>query len=206
MISLALFCVIAWATSLTLISYGVQYYDPYALGFARFSVAAVVAAIYLLIKRPPLPSLTDMGRLAFCALIGISLYAVCLNVAQIHISAGLSSFVTGVNPLITLVLSIIFIGEKPNKFLGIGMAISLVGLTLISFSRGLGTVDIYVLLVVLASLGVSVANVIQRQMLNRMGAVTQSAWSLIFGALFLVPFAPLAYTQFMDAPVLQTIG
>jgi drug/metabolite transporter (DMT)-like permease len=205
--SLAAFCVLAWATSFVLIGYGLQHFDPLALGFARFSFAAFAGIVYLFIKRPALPSLQDFGKLAFCGAFGISLYAICLNYAQLTLPAGLASFITGINPLITMLLATFILHEKVGKYLVLGALLSFFGVFLISASRGgFSSIDVNVLLVLLAATFGAIVVIVQKPMLATMQPLELTSWVLIFGALCLTPFSGDAITQFMKAPITHQLN
>lgn len=204
------FCILAWGTAFPLIGYGLRHFEPLPLAFGRFGIAAIIAFAFLAWNRPPLPSPKDLAMLAFCGATGIGLYAALLNYGQTHMQAGLASFITGVNPLLTLILAVLFLGEKAGRFLWAGTFISILGVILIAASRGAFengfAPDKYMALVMGSAAFGAVATVLQKPLLTRMSAVTQGAYVLIFGALALSPFAYDFIMSFAIAPLPQQLS
>ena len=75
-------------------------FGPLELGAARFAIAAVPAAAFLIITRPALPRWSEAWRFFTGGLFFVALYTTLLNLGEQTVSAGPASFIINVNPII----------------------------------------------------------------------------------------------------------
>ncbi|WP_430472755.1 DMT family transporter [Thalassospira lucentensis] len=198
----ALVTVVSWAASFPLIGVALGTFDPIPLAAVRFAIAACPAVVWLLIVRPPLPRLRDLGRLALGGAIGISLYNWLLNTGQQTVSPGAASFIINTLPIWTALLATIFLRERFGFRAWIATAVSFSGVFLIAqgqpgemrFGNGSS-------LILLASILSASYFVLVRDVIARYGAGTCTCWTLITGALWLSPWLPDGLAQLGTAPV-----
>ena len=198
----ALVTVVSWAASFPLIGVALGTFDPIPLAAVRFAIAACPAVVWLLIVRPPLPRLRDLGRLALGGAIGISLYNWLLNTGQQTVSPGAASFIINTLPIWTALLATIFLRERFGFRAWIATAVSFSGVFLIAqgqpgemrFGNGSS-------LILLASILSASYFVLVRDVIARYGAGTCTCWTLITGALWLSPWLPDGVAQLGTAPV-----
>jgi hypothetical protein len=98
--ALIAFTVIAWASAFPAIRAGLVDYGPLELGAARFAVAAIPAAIYLLLTRPKLPARGELWRFAYGGVFFVAAYTLLLNIGELTVTAGAASFIINVAPII----------------------------------------------------------------------------------------------------------
>src|SRR3712207_6573952 len=122
--------VIAWASAFPAIRAGLADYGPVELGSARFAVAAVPAAIYLIVTRPPLPRPGELWRFLYGGLFFVAAYTVLLNIGELTVTAGAASFIINVAPIIATVLAMIFLAERMSVRAWAGTALSFAGIGL----------------------------------------------------------------------------
>src|SRR5688500_14779700 len=77
------FTVVAWASAFPAIRAGLESYGPLELGSARFAVAALPAAIYLLVTRPKLPARGELWRFGYGGAFFVAAYTVLLNFGEL---------------------------------------------------------------------------------------------------------------------------
>ena len=77
--------VIAWASAFPAIRAGLAAFGPLELGALRFAIAAVPAAIFLLVTRPPLPALKEVWRFATGGLVFVAMYTALLNYGELTV-------------------------------------------------------------------------------------------------------------------------
>lgn len=201
-LSCALITVLAWAASFPLIGIALSGFTPLPLAATRFAIAAVPAAIWLLIVRPPMPRLRDLARLALGSALGISIYNWLLNTGQQTVSPGAASFIINTLPIWTAMLATIFLRDRFGLGAWIATSISFSGVALIAIGQpgemrfGNGSSLILLASILSASYFVLVRNVIARY-----GAGTCTCWTLITGALWLCPWLADGIDQFMTAPL-----
>jgi drug/metabolite transporter (DMT)-like permease len=202
-----LLTVILWASAFVGIRYGLHAYTPGEVALLRYVVASI--AIGLLYWR--LPSKTplrfsDVPYLMMLGVIGIGLYNVALNYGEVIISAGISSFIVGLMPVIAMVLAIFALGERVPARAWWGVGVSLIGMVFIAASghgahehlMGVGEV-------LIAAFCGATFSVLQKNMLKRYSPIEVTAFSIWVGTLFMVPFAPGVINKLPHAPLSVTL-
>src|SRR6187200_1874125 len=79
--------VLAWASAFPAIRVGLDTFGPLQLGALRFAVAALPAAFFLAVTRPPLPRLNEVWRFCVGGVFFVALYTTLLNFGETSISA-----------------------------------------------------------------------------------------------------------------------
>lgn len=81
-------------------------------------------------------------------------YLIALNAAEQHIDAGTASMLIQLSPIVISVLASVFLHERPNSYLAIGLLVALAGVVLIAIANTVsagGTSDLLDVLFVLAA-------------------------------------------------------
>src|SRR5512138_2150867 len=128
--------ILAWASAFPAIRAGLVAFGPLELGAVRFAIAAVPAALFLLVTRPTLPRWSEAWRFFVGGLFFVALYTTLLNIGEQTVSSGPASFIINVNPIITAVLAMLFLGERFGGRSWIGTAVSFGGIGLIALGEG----------------------------------------------------------------------
>ena len=188
--------ILAWASAFPAIRAGLVAFGPLELGAARFAIAAVPAALFLLITRPALPRWSEAWRFFVGGLFFVALYTTLLNIGEQTVSAGPASFIINVNPIITAALAMMFLGERFGRGAWLGTAVSFAGIGLIALGEGDDLrIDAGALLILGSALCNSITTVVQKPLFARHKALTVSAWNMVIGAALLLPFLPDAIVQ-----------
>jgi drug/metabolite transporter (DMT)-like permease len=183
--------VLSWASAFPMIRVGMRDLGPLELAAARFVVASTLALAWLAIRRPPPPTRADAGRFLVCGLIGISLYNGLLNQGERTVSAGAAAFVVNIAPILTAILATIFLRERFSVWGWGGALISFAGVGLIALGQPGGLAfGGGASLVAGAALCTAIYFVLQRPLVPRYGALACTAYTLLAGTLFLLPFLP----------------
>ena len=201
--------VLSWASAFPMIRVGMRELGPLELAAARFAVASVLALAWLAIRRPPLPMRGDAVRFVVCGVIGISIYNGLLNQGERTVSAGAAAFIVNVAPILTAILATAFLGERFSAWGWSGALISFAGVGLIALGQPGGLAfGGGASLVAGAALCTASYFVLQRPLVPRYGALACTAYTLISGALFLLPFLPGALPHLLapgGAPLTATV-
>ena len=183
--------VLSWASAFPMIRVGMRDLGPLELAAARFAVASVLALAWLAFRRPPLPTRGDIARFAICGLIGISAYNGLLNRGEASVSAGAAAFIVNVAPILTAILATLFLRERFTAWGWGGALVSFAGVGLIALGQPGGLAfGAGASLVAGAALCAASYFVLQRPLIARYGALACTAYTLLAGALFLLPFLP----------------
>lgn len=125
-----------WASAFVGIRYAVKSYHPGSLALLRYLVASV--CMIFIWKKNPGPSVIrkqDILPFLLTGILGIALYNITLNHAEISISAGEASFMVSQTPVLNAVLAVLLLGEPSRKQLWVGLVISAIGIILIAHSN-----------------------------------------------------------------------
>ena len=198
---------LSWSSSFACISYGLQSFTPGELALLRFLVAALCFLPAILMGRIPLPARRDWPMVALLGFVGITVYQVCLGTAQTRISAGSAAVVIALVPGVTAALAALRLGERLQGRAWAGLAVAFLGAILITVGAGkeirfepLG------LLTLVSVFATSFYFVLQRPLMQRMTPIGFTAWSLIAGAVGLLPFGGHLPEAVAAAPTPQILA
>ena len=188
--------IVAWASAFPAIRAGLMAFGPLELGAARFAIAAVPAAAFLIITRPALPRWSEAWRFFVGGLFFVALYTTLLNLGEQTVSSGPASFIININPIITAALAMMVLGERFGRGAWLGTAVSFAGISLIALGEGDELrIDAGALLIVGSAFCNAITAVVQKPLFARHRPLTVSAWNMVIGALLLAPFLPGALEQ-----------
>ena len=200
--------VLFWASAFAGIRAGLRVYSPIHLALLRYLFASLVLAGYAFVTRIPLPRKRDVPGLLLSGVVGIALYNIALNYGELSVSAGIASFIINTVPVMTTLLAMVWLKEFPRALAWIGIAISLLGVTIIAIStdnKGLH-VSLGALLILLASLAGSCYFVWQKPYLARYSAVQCTTYGIWGGTLAMLLFSPSLPTAIQTAPWSATVA
>lgn len=185
--------ILLWASAFPAIRIALEAFDPLPLAAARFGIAAVFALVWLAWRRPALPSFRDLVHMLACGAVGIALYNLLLNTGQRSISPGAASFIVATQPLFAGLLARPLLGEHVSARAWMGSAISLLGVGIIALSGAALVLHARGVMLVLGAAACSGSYfVLQRPLVQRYGALTSAAITILIGAILLSPGLPHA--------------
>lgn len=189
--------ILGWASAFPAIRLGLTGFGPLELGAIRFGLAAVPAAIFLAITRPALPGLRDAWRFVFGGVVFVALYTVLLNLGQRTVPAAAASFIININPILTAMLAMAFLGERFGLYAWLGTALSFIGVGFIAAGKVDGfELDTGIFLVLGATVCTAINSIVQKPLFVRgHKPLTVAAWNIVVGALLLTPFLPSGFEQ-----------
>jgi len=186
-----------WASSFPAVRYSLLYYSPEAVMVFRFLVASAVLALYCWIKKVPLPKKADVPLFIWSGFTGFFVYMWAFNAGTALVLSGISSFIISTVPIFTLLLSIIFLKEKANLSIWLGVGISLIGIAIIGVTQITEMrMNIGIWLLLVASISASVYVIIQRRILQKYTTIQATAYSIFFGTAFMCIFLPKFISEF----------
>jgi drug/metabolite transporter (DMT)-like permease len=196
-ISITICC---WASAFVGIRSGLQEYSPTHLALLRYLVASLVLVFYAAVKRMPLPRWRDMPGLALAGVVGIALYNVVLNTGEMSVSAGVSSFLVNIAPIITALLALVFLRERLRAWGWGGILLSVIGISIITWSTGEGIhFSAGILFILAAALTQGLYFVWQKPYLARYSALQCTTYAIWTGTLALLIFSPGLITEIQAA-------
>jgi len=183
--------IIFWSSAYVGIRLAVTEYTPESLAVLRFLTASLFLSIYALIKKVSIPKINDLFLIGLAGFLGFFLYNITLNRGEMAVTAGTASFLISTAPIFTCLLSIFLLGEKSNVWGWVGIFISFLGISIISLSEGEAEkINIGVFLIIIASILISLYNVLQRFLLTKYKPLEVTCYAIWSGTLFMLIFLP----------------
>lgn len=206
-VNIALFStLLLWASAFVGIRFGLVGYTPGALALLRFLVGSFSMLLlrFWLADERKIPWNMRL-RLMLVGVAGIGMYNLCLNVGEQTVSAGVASFVIGLIPVFTILLSFLFLGERLGKYVWSGVFISMLGLTVLLFGEtGHMSINLGVLIILNSAFMGGIYNVSQRFFLQQYHPVAATSWVIWGGTLSLMYFLPDLLREFPIADTKST--
>ena len=198
----ALTTVFIWSSAFPLTKVATEYISPNCLGLLRCTVASVMLLIIGKVCKIRLPQKTSHYCLFLISGgLGFSLYMISFNSGMVTLSSAIGSLVIATVPVLTAIGASVLYKEriKPLGWFCIGTAFAGVCILLLwggEVTLGKGIFWIWVAAAVFCSY-----NLINRKLLS-MGytSIECVTWSMISGALWLIPFSAEAALQVQSAP------
>lgn len=188
--------IFAWASAFPAIRAGLAAFGPLELGAVRFAIAAVPAAIFLAVTRPPLPAAGDIWRFGVGGFGFVALYTGLLNYGELTVSAGAASFIINISPILTALFATAFLGERFSVIAWGGTLLSFTGIGVIAMGEGEGLrFDGGALFILGAALMTAINAIVQKPLFTRHNPLAVSAWNMVVGAIALSPFLPTGLQQ-----------
>lgn len=192
--------ILVWAAAFPAITLALAGMTPLPLAAARFAMAATLAALWLLWRRPGRMPPVDLALCAVCGLLGGAGYAVFLNLGQTTVSAGAASFLVKTESLWMALLGVLALREAFNAWAWGGTLLGFAGVAVIGSAQpggiALGAGAVFVLAAAACS---AVAFVLQRRLVQKYGAMQVAAVMFVAAALALSPWLPQAAAQLQAA-------
>ncbi len=174
---LAILVTAVWGFNFVVIHWGLGDMPPLLLSAMRFLVAAVPAVFF--VKRPDI----SWSALAAISFFHVSQFNLLFFGMSAGLSAGIASIVIQLQAFFTVLLAIVWLGEKPAGRQLLGMALAVTGMALIALSKdGSGTM-LGLVLTILGGLSWAITNILMK----RAGSIDMFALLIWVAAIGTVP-------------------
>lgn len=190
-----LLTVFFWGTSFIFVKIGLEEVPPVTLALLRFAIA--LPLLFALMRNAGSKTPTDgrgreWGPLLFLGFTGVTLYHLFQNIGMGYTSASESSVIIASNPVFIALFSRIFLGERLSRTKAAGIAIAFCGVVLVVVRGGIAFSSSSFLgdVICLGSVFSWVAySLYTKKRLLRSSALEITAYSSLFGTIFLAPIA-----------------
>jgi len=207
LIAVLTICLILWASAFAGIRLGLRSFGPGELALLRFIIASLSLLVYAIITRLPLPAVRDIPMLFLMGFLGFTVYHVGLNAGEIVVPAGAASFIIASVPVFSTLLAVIFLRERLTVLGWTGVAVSFLGVALISMGTGTGLkLEPAALLIVLAAVAESIYFVVQKPFLSRYTGLQLTTYTIWTGTVFMMIYLPGLVSQLGRASLASTLA
>ena len=193
--------ILSWSSSFVFIRLCLHSYSPGALALFRYLIVSVVMLFfYMRLPKRTKPTLQQAIQLFFLGFFGIGLYMIALNYGEITVTASITSFIIGMNPIVSMLWAMLFFHEKIGIKRWLGVGVSVIGLGIIaatSFHHSAFSWGIIIILFAVVCAGVY--NVGQKPLLKTFHPIEVAAISAWTGTLVMLVFTPSLIHQIPHA-------
>ncbi len=130
---LALVVAVCWAVNFVVIDIGLESFPPLLFAALRFALTAFPAILFL-----PRPDVRWRAVVAVGLFIGVGQFGVLFVAMNTGLPAGLASVIAPLQPIFTIPLAVVALGERPSARQVIGVSLALAGLGAIAAGRAHG--------------------------------------------------------------------
>ena len=196
-----------WASAFSAIRASLSAYGPAHLALLRFLIASVVLACAGAVRGMRWPRRQDWAVIVVAGLLGVTVYQISLNYAEVTISAGAACLLVNTAPIFVAVLATIFLKERFGVRGWVGSAISFGGIVLIAVGEegglSFGSRAPFILLCAVAA---AIYTTVQKRMLSSLRYTAQEYATLTIwaGTALMLPFAGGLWDAILAAPMKAT--
>lgn len=201
--------VLFWSSSYIGIKIGLSGYTPVAMGFFRYLIASLVMVpIFVALPNKKCPTFAELCLLLVNGAIGIGLYNVMLNIAELHVIAAVSGFVISTVPVFATIIAVLFLGERVYRLGWIGMSIAIVGLIIIFIAKA-GThfqINHSILYLCVSAFSAALYITLQKPLLKKFQPLEIASYAIWAGTLVTIGWASKAWHEIPTAPLNSTLA
>lgn len=191
-INLSLFLLfLVWSNSYTLIKIAGRSLNPENIALLRFFIILPFLFLFPSLYKIKKIEKRDIPIILFIGALIVPLYHLALNTAETMINASVAALIAGFSPIISSVLSSIFLSEKMTKGRITGLVVSIAGVIVLNYGiSGKFEVknSIGILLSLTSVVSWAVATVASKPLYKRYRPIDVTVWGLFAGTLMLLPF------------------
>jgi len=130
---LALVVAVCWAVNFVVIDIGLESFPPLLFAALRFGLTAFPAILFL-----PRPDVRWRVVVAVGLFIGVGQFGVLFVAMNTGLPAGLASVIAPLQPVFTIPLAVVALGERPSLRQVVGVSLAIAGLGTIALGRAHG--------------------------------------------------------------------
>src|ERR671927_703948 len=130
---LALVVAVCWAVNFVVIDIGLESFPPLLFAALRFGLTAVPAIFFV-----PRPDVRPLAVAAVGLFIGVGQFGVLFVAMNTGLPAGLASVIAPLQPVFTIPLAAVALGERPSLRQVVGVALAVAGIGAIAAGRAHG--------------------------------------------------------------------
>lgn len=191
----ALVTILFWGTSFSTVKLMLKHYDWLTFSIIRNVLSALILVAYMYIIKVKLPSKKDIPMLCFSGLMGVSIYTILFNIGLRTLTSATTSVIISINPILTTIFSSLILKEKINKKSWFFIFLSFIGILILTLWEGVFSLNIGILWIFMAAVCFATYNVTQRKLSQKYSPFECTAYSMIFGSIFLFLLSPKAILE-----------
>jgi drug/metabolite transporter (DMT)-like permease len=189
-----------WSSAFVFTRLALRYISPFSLGFLRYLAASLALIAVLAAIRIKPPEKKDWPLFITAGLPGFALYVTAFNIGSVTVPAATGNVIISFVPVLTALLALFFYKEKLAGLQWLAIGVQFIGIVILSLYDGVFTANFGFVWLLIASVLVSVYNLLQRKLVRKYPAFVSTSYSILAGTVFLFVFAPAAVSEMQTAP------
>jgi len=187
-----------WGSSFIFMRATAEVFGPIALIAVRIVIAALCLFFFLFTQERKQEFLENWRTLAWLGIISSAIPFSFLAYASVSLTAGTVSILNAMTPIFTAWIAHVWLKDKMSKLQFLGLAISIFGLTILVWDKVSWELKTWlpILAGVMAALLYGIASNGMKKYLSDVSALTKTAGSLFFAALFMLVLLPFFLPDF----------
>jgi drug/metabolite transporter (DMT)-like permease len=194
-----------WSSAFVFTRLALRYFSPLSLGFLRYFIASLSLLVFIFAVKIKIPNKNDIKWFILAGFFGFFFYIITFNLGSSTVPASTCSLMIATAPVITTLLARIINKEKLTIIKYIAIIIEFIGVGVLTLMNGIFFINIGFVWLILASISLSIYNILQRKLTKKYSAVQTSVFSIWFGTIMLFIFLPNSFTEIKNAPSMQII-
>lgn len=193
--------ILSWGVGNVCTRVALQNFSPFAIGFLRYAIAAVLLAGLALHRRLAPPARRDWVWFLLSGVAGFAFYVVSYNLGYMTVTAATGSVISATVPLMTAALAQWVFCERLRFGQWAAVGLQFCGILVIALANGRLSASAGVGWMLASAVSLSIYNLLQRYLTaqGRYSALQSAVYSIFCGAAMLCVFAPQAVRQLPHA-------
>ena len=197
--------ILFWSLAYVMTRLALGYFSPFSLGFFRYFIASIVLLFIAIIIKINIPAKNDIKWFIFAGFFGFFFYMIVFNIGSITVPASTSSIIIATTPIITTLLARIFFKEKLKVIQYIAIIIQFMGVGILTLMNGIFSINKGLIWIILASISLSIYNLLQRKITQKYSAIQSVIISIWFGTIMLFIFLPNSIGEIKNVTIIPII-
>jgi len=196
----ALATVLLWAFAFPANKAALPHLSAEQIVALRYVVACGFYAALFAAGRFAWPQRRDLPLIFVLGVLGVTVYQLFFVHGIGRVTAGAAAMIIAAIPVFAGLLARVFLREKLSRLAWCGIGVSLMGVALIAMEKDIAGEFSGAVLLILATLSISVYFVFQKPFFSRYSPLSLTAWTSLAGTLPLLFHLPAAVADALQAP------
>lgn len=197
----ALVAIVLWSFAFPASRAALGYFSVEQVVLLRYLVACLFYSGLFAIGKFSLPELRDWPILILLGLLGITIYQSLFVFGMGKVAGGAAAMIITANPVCASLLAWLFLSEKLSPLSWLGIAISVIGISVIALLKGTDGEPLGYLALMIAVISISIYFVFQKPFFNRYSPLGMTSYTCWVGTIPLLYFLPESLTAAQSAPL-----
>nr|AGS53448.1 membrane protein [uncultured bacterium contig00027] len=201
----AIITILFWSSAFVFTRLALKFFTPFSLGFLRCLIASLALLVIAIIIKIKVPQKEDLKWFILSGFFGFFFYMIVFNAGSVTVTASTASIILATAPVFTTILAGIIYKEKIRLLQYIAIIIEFAGVGVLTLMNGVFSVNIGLLWLLIASISISVYNLLQRKISKKYSSIQTVVISIWFGTAMLLIFIPNSVGEIKNAPFIQIV-